>query len=925
MRPSAGLRATALILLLLPGARVARAAFPPLERGPGDVAPRSAILQDPANRSSTLRTYTSADTITVFNNDLEGLSSPGNEGGWTHSDQSGQPAAWNISNLYGCGSNAFWCGLVDSSWTGDPNRRGYANSWEQILENFVNLAGAPSPYTLSFKVRMNVESGFDRGYVEVSHPVEGWIALATLTGVVNDGGGTLCNTYSVTIPDSVVAASSTPHFRFRFMSNIQGSSEDGLYPAGEGWAIDDVTVKGGVSDIRFFDDMESGMGTWTRSTFPPVGDYWKIVSNPITQQVCTTNTTKVWQVTDNVTGALVPRLDDKLVSPAVAVNRSDQVFLFFDVYRDLPFESCFYYGVTFRTRNAGAPAWSAWADPTGLLYYGSEKEWLRQTVTLAGAAGVDSIQFRIGVKDYGPVYCGGSQAASGTQVLFDNFKVGVIAAGGPSISVVESDLYNDTFRTTAFFGNDNFNTPRGDSVAVKISAARGLKSASFLYSLNNAAFAPVALTKVGSGSSNSYFADVPASSYPRGTDLRYYFTATDSTNAVATLPADALAASHYYRATILPAIQTSSGLCPDDTARILYVNATSGPDLPTGIGQSLAALGARFDRYDVNAPGSGVGNAPGGGNPSNPGPVWPAVPLATLGIYKAILWDTGDRSAVTLSAQDQTLLQSWLALTGKNRGLLLAGDNIAYDLTVNGQGIANFLSCTIGATYLRDVWEDSPQDSLTPALAAGSGTRIFPETFPIDGGCPGINRFDGLGLSSCAGSTVRQWLRYPNTYSAATERRDALGPAGGDSVRAMLLGFSLDTMTSTVRRNLFLYRTLVEEFENPSCYAATGVPVPPPAEPSGLARLYPAVPNPFNPRTMIRFELARGARTRLRIFAVDGSLVRTVVDRVYPAGEHRVYWDGQSDRGRDVGSGAYFVSLEADGIVTPGRKVILLR
>ena len=129
----------------------------------------------------------------------------------------------------------------------------------------------------------------------------------------------------------MVIANPTPHFRFRFVSDIEGSSEDGLYPAGEGWVIDDVTVKGGVSDIRFFDDMESGMGTWTRSTFPPVGDYWKIVSNPLTQQVCTTNTGKVWQVTDNVTGALVPRLDDKLVSPAVAVNRSDQVFLVLEV------------------------------------------------------------------------------------------------------------------------------------------------------------------------------------------------------------------------------------------------------------------------------------------------------------------------------------------------------------------------------------------------------------------------------------------------------------------------------------------------------------------------------------------------------------------------------------------------------------------
>jgi flagellar hook assembly protein FlgD len=76
---------------------------------------------------------------------------------------------------------------------------------------------------------------------------------------------------------------------------------------------------------------------------------------------------------------------------------------------------------------------------------------------------------------------------------------------------------------------------------------------------------------------------------------------------------------------------------------------------------------------------------------------------------------------------------------------------------------------------------------------------------------------------------------------------------------------------------------------------------------------------------MIRFELAQMARARLRVFGVDGSLVRTLVDRVFPAGEQRVYWDGQNDGGHDVGSGAYFVRLEADGIATPGRKVILLR
>lgn len=938
MRPSAGLSAAAFILLLplLPSAAPATPVGSAVEysrpvldraevelipaRGLGDIVPRASLLPRRGHASPSLRTYTTADTIAVFNDNLEALSSPGNEGGWTHVDESAQPTGWNISSLYACGSNAFWCGVVDSSWTGDPNRRGYANSWEQSLENFANLAGAPSPYTISFKHRMNVEGGFDYGFVEVLTVNDGWVNLSNYTGVVNDGGGTLCNTAMVTIPDSIVLAANPLHFRFRFTSDSQGSSADGLYPAGEGWSIDDVTVKGGVFDVRFFDDMESGMGTWTRSIFPSVGDYWKIVSDPVTQQVCTTNASKVWQVTNNVSGALVPRQDNKLLSPAVAVNDADQVILSFDVYRELPFGACFYYGITFRTRNVGAP-WSGWTDPTGILYYGVELEWLRQTVPLAGAAGVDSIQFRIGVKDYGPIFCGGSQTASGTDVLFDNFTVGILGAAGPSISVVEGNLYNDTFRTTPFFGNDNFNTPRGDSVSVKMTAARGLKSASFRYSLNGASFVPVAMTKVGSGAAASHYADVPAGGYTRGTDLRYYFSATDSLDAVVTLPSDAIAASHYYRATILPATQAGSGLCPDDTARVLYVNATAGPDAVTGIAQSLAAIGARFDKFDVNEPGAGNGNTPGGGDPGG----WPAIPLASLGVYKAIVWDTGDRAALTLSAQDQSLLQSWLGLLGKNRGLILAGDNLAYDLQVNAQGIPNFLSCTLGASYVRDIWENAPQDSLTPNLAAETGTRIFPEKFLVDGGCPVINRFDALFVSPCAGSNGRAWLRYPNTFPAATELRGALGAAGGDSSRAFLFGFSLDYMTNSVRRNLLLYRTLVEEMENPSCYPATGVPVSEGAPGWTLAHLHPAAPNPFNPHTTIRFELGRTARVRLRVFGVDGSLVRTLADRAFPAGEHRLLWDGVNDRGNAVGSGAYFVSLDADGAPAGARKVILLR
>ena len=900
-------------------------------RASGDVrpvAPRGAsdasgTAGDPtAAQSARLYHAAAADTIPVYTDNLEALSSPGNEGGWTHQDQSGDPTGWNISNLYACASNAFWCGRVDSTWTGDTNRRGYENNWAQTLQNFADLAGAPSPYTISFKHRMNVEAGFDYGYVEVQDDTGDWISIAQYTGVVNDGGPSLCNLATLTIPDSIVTQGSPTRFRFRFVSDGQGSSEDGLYAAGEGWSIDDVTVKGGVFDIRFFDDMEAGLGTWTRSTFPPVGDYWRIVLNPVTQQICTTNTGKVWQPVNNVTGSLVPRQDDVLVSRPVATSAADEVFLFFDVYRQLSFNACFYYNVEVRSRLV-AGSWSAWQNPTGLLYFGAEQEWLRQTLPLSGAAGADSVQFRVRVKDWGPVLCDGSQAASGTDVLFDNFVVGVVGSGGPSLAAVETDLFQDTFRTTAFFGNDNFNTPLGDSTVVQAGAAEGLQAVTFHYSLNNAAFVPTPMTRVGT--TNRWFADVPAGAYARGTQLRYYFSATDLVNAVATLPLDAIPAQHYFRATVLPAIHSVSGGCPDDTARILYVNAVSGPDGTTPIEQSLAALGARFDRFDVNAPGDALGNTPGGGNPGQPGNQWPAVPLATLGVYRAIVWDVGERAVQTLSTQDQTLLQSWTGLTGKNRGLLLAGDNIAHDMTVNGQGNPNFLSCTVGATYFRDVWENAPQDSLTPTLTGATATRIAAEPFPVVGGCPTINRFDAVTISSCVGANGRAWVRYPNTLIAGSERTGALGAPGGDSLRVVLLGFSLHAMESAVRRNLFLYRTVTQEFEVPGCYPATGIEAERQGAPPASARLLGAAPNPFNPRTAVRFELDRPSDVKLRIYNVEGALVRVLASGRFPEGTHRVVWDGRDDRRREVGSGAYFLRLTAGGEDLPARKVVLLR
>jgi len=85
-------------------------------------------------------------------------------------------------------------------------------------------------------------------------------------------------------------------------------------------------------------------------------------------------------------------------------------------------------------------------------------------------------------------------------------------------------------------------------------------------------------------------------------------------------------------------------------------------------------------------------------------------------------------------------------------------------------------------------------------------------------------------------------------------------------------------------------------------------------DPPGRLVLLGAVPNPFNPRTSISFELPEPGPATLRIYDLQGGLVRTVVDGMIDSGGvHAVEWDGRSDSGRRMPSGAYLCRLTAGG------------
>ncbi len=100
----------------------------------------------------------------------------------------------------------------------------------------------------------------------------------------------------------------------------------------------------------------------------------------------------------------------------------------------------------------------------------------------------------------------------------------------------------------------------------------------------------------------------------------------------------------------------------------------------------------------------------------------------------------------------------------------------------------------------------------------------------------------------------------------------------------------------------------------------------PEAAPGAAAahRLEQNYPNPFNPSTTIAFSLASRARVSLTIFDARGTRIRSIVDEVRDAGQHRIGWDGRSDDGATAASGVYFCRMTV-GTFNETRRLVLLR
>jgi len=83
-------------------------------------------------------------------------------------------------------------------------------------------------------------------------------------------------------------------------------------------------------------------------------------------------------------------------------------------------------------------------------------------------------------------------------------------------------------------------------------------------------------------------------------------------------------------------------------------------------------------------------------------------------------------------------------------------------------------------------------------------------------------------------------------------------------------------------------------------------------------------PNPFNPSTTIEYQQPQAGNVEIKIFSVNGELVKSFSSEHGSAGQYSVVWDGKSDAGVSVSSGMYIYRVTY-GTSMLAKKMLLIK
>jgi hypothetical protein len=88
-------------------------------------------------------------------------------------------------------------------------------------------------------------------------------------------------------------------------------------------------------------------------------------------------------------------------------------------------------------------------------------------------------------------------------------------------------------------------------------------------------------------------------------------------------------------------------------------------------------------------------------------------------------------------------------------------------------------------------------------------------------------------------------------------------------------------------------------------------------------------PNPFNPKTTVRYSIPRDADVTVKVYNMLGQEIRTLYAGFQTQSSYTLSWDGRDDAGRQVASGAYVcratARLASGELFTDARTMMLLK
>jgi hypothetical protein len=85
-------------------------------------------------------------------------------------------------------------------------------------------------------------------------------------------------------------------------------------------------------------------------------------------------------------------------------------------------------------------------------------------------------------------------------------------------------------------------------------------------------------------------------------------------------------------------------------------------------------------------------------------------------------------------------------------------------------------------------------------------------------------------------------------------------------------------------------------------------------------KLYPAIPNPFNPETKIKYQIPKNSFIKLTVFDITGKESALLYEGYKQKGTYEITFDGSN-----YSSGVYFVYLSSESTLKSVQKIILLK